>query len=210
MIITWYGQLCFKIQSGSSTVIFNPFSNNSGLTPPKIEAQMVLVSMDSATCNNIATLKGSPFIADSPGEYEYQKVRVQGISSYSENAAKINTIYILQMEDMRVVHLGAFSQASLTEEQVEQIGGTDILIVPVGGGGLINAEQAVEVINQIEPRIVIPSYFRLPSLKEKLDSVDDFLKEIGQKDVEVQEKLTIKKNTLPQEEDKMMVVVLKI
>ena len=53
--------------------------------------------------------------------------------------------------------------------------GTDILLVPVGGYYTLDAKQAIEVINQIEPKIVIPMHYKLPGLSFNLAAVDDFV-----------------------------------
>jgi len=192
MVINWYGLSCFKIQSGTATAVFNPFSKLSGLTPPKGEGSILLVSLDEPSFNNISTLKAQPFVVDGPGEYEHQGIRIRGIATYGPEAKKINTAYLFETEDMRLLHLGALSQERLSD----------------GGGDFINAEQAIEIINQIEPSIVIPSHFKTKGVKEKLDDAEVFLKQIGQKDVEPKDKLTVKKKDIPI--DRMEVVVLKV
>jgi L-ascorbate metabolism protein UlaG (beta-lactamase superfamily) len=112
------------------------------------------------------------------------------------------------MEGLRVVHLGDLGQTELTDKQVENIGSVDVLLVPVGGQFTVNGSEAPAIVNQIEPRVVIPMHYAQPGLKVKLDGVDVFLKEMGVKDIEAQDKLTIKKSALA-EEGKTEVVVLK-
>jgi hypothetical protein len=50
-------------------------------------------------------------------------------------------------------------------------------------------------------------HYHLPGLKIKLDGIDKFLKEMGKKSVEAEQKLLIKKKDLPAED--MNIVVLK-
>jgi L-ascorbate metabolism protein UlaG (beta-lactamase superfamily) len=95
----------------------------------------------------------------------------------------------------------------LTTDQLEKIGAVDVLLVPVGGTYTIEAKDAVKVISQIEPKIVIPMHYLLPKHKEKLDDVDKFLKAMGSKSIEPQNKLTIKQKDLP-EEDTQQIVIL--
>ena len=213
MVISWYGQACFKLSSGSQTLIIDPFEKGIGLTPPTGEATMVLVTHDHSDHNNVGSLKGSPFIIDGPGEYEYQGTRVRGLRSYHDDKKGAdrgaNTIYVIRMEGLRVVHLGDLGQTELTDKQVENIGSVDVLMVPVGGQFTINGSEAPAIVNQIEPRVVIPMHYAQPGLKVKLDGVDVFLKEMGVKDIEAQDKLTIKKSALA-EEGKTEVVVLKV
>lgn len=90
---------------------------------------------------------------------------------------------------------------------MEQFEGTDILLIPVGGNFTIGAKKAVEVVSQIEPRIVIPMHYKVPGLKIDLDGVEKFIKELGLKPT-YEDKLKISKKDLPQED--MELVVLKI
>lgn len=215
MIINWYGQSCFKIQSGQTTLVIDPFDKKIGLTPPKLEAKLVLVTHEHYDHNNVGAIKGSPFIIDSPGEYEVGGVRIRGVFSYHDAAEnnkdggrEPNTIYTIRVEGIVLAHLGDLGQTQLTEEQLDAIGEVDILMIPVGGTHTIGAKEAVEIIGQIEPKITIPMHYNVKGLKVKLAGVDSFLKELGQKNLKTQEKLTIKQNNLPDPEEKMEIVVL--
>ncbi|OGZ20254.1 MAG: hypothetical protein A2654_00980 [Candidatus Nealsonbacteria bacterium RIFCSPHIGHO2_01_FULL_43_31] len=208
MHITWHGQSFFQLQTSLSkgeqtTIAIDPFEETIGLNVPSFTADILLITHDHADHNNKKTIKGAPFLVDGPGEYEVKEIFVQGIPSFhDEESGKkrgINTIYTLEVEEMRLCHLGDFGQKELTEDQLEQIGDIDILMIPVGGEFTIDAKGAAHIISQIEPKIVIPMHYALPKLKIKLDEVDKFLKEIGQKSVVPQPKLLIKKKDLPLE-----------
>ncbi|MEX2145001.1 MAG: MBL fold metallo-hydrolase [Candidatus Spechtbacterales bacterium] len=212
MVITWYGQSCFRVQSGAAVLVFDPFEKTIGLSPPMGESQIVLISHAHSDHNNIKSLKGDPFIVDSPGEYEYQGIRIRGARSFhdSEKGKKegLNTMYSVVLEGINLVHLGDLGQKGLTDKQIDALGGVDILLVPVGGKTTLDAKGAVEVINQIEPKITIPMHYAIKGLKSKIEKVEPFLNEIGQKEVKPQEKLVIKQKDLPQE--RMEVFVLKV
>ncbi|MEX2008072.1 MAG: MBL fold metallo-hydrolase [Candidatus Spechtbacterales bacterium] len=212
MVITWYGQACFKIQSGPLSLIIDPFEQKIGLTPPKIEAQLVLVTHDHYDHNNIATVKGNPFVVDGPGEFEYQGVRILGVPSFHDNVEGkergLNTIYAMDIEGMRLVHLGDIGQDKLIDEQIEALGTVNILLVPVGGVFTVNAEHAIEIVNQVGPQLVIPMHYKVKGLKVELEDASAFLKEIGHPDAAPQDKLTVKKKDLP--EERTDVVVMKV
>ncbi len=93
------------------------------------------------------------------------------------------------------MHLGDLNHL-LSAAEVDELDGVDILMVPVGGDTTLDASQAVQVINDIEPTIVIPMHY---------DSLDVFLKEIGKEGTTPLPKLTVTKDKLPAE---MQVVVL--
>ena len=213
MKIIWHGQSCFRIVTKDTTIITDPFGKEIGLKPPHFEADIVIVSHDHPDHNNISALRGTPFVVDSPGEYDLKGVFVWGIDSFHDakegKERGLNTIFIIEAEGMRLCHLGDFGQRELTDEQLEKIGEIDILMIPVGGVYTINSEEAAGVINQIEPKIVIPMHYKILGLNIKLQGVDAFLKEIGTEEKQVVEQLVIKKNDLPKEEE-MKVIVMKI
>ncbi|OGZ59588.1 MAG: hypothetical protein A3B96_02055 [Candidatus Spechtbacteria bacterium RIFCSPHIGHO2_02_FULL_43_15b] len=215
MIISWYGQACFKIQSGEKALILDPFEKSIGLTPPAVSADIVAVTHDHKDHNNFQTVKGEYFLINSPGEYEIKGVKIAGIPSFHDNekGAKrgLNTMYLIEFEGMRVLHMGDFGQDSLEDKQSELLGTVDILMVPVGGTFTIDAKGAVGIINQIEPKIVIPMHYKISKLTiSELDGVDKFIKEFGGEDVSPQDKLTIKHKDLGGEDDNMKLVILKV
>ena len=211
MIITWYGQACFRIQSGKTTIVIDPFDKSVGLTPPKGEAGVVLITHDHKDHNNVKAIGGEPFVIDGPGEYEKSGVKVTGVQSFHDDKKGsergINTMYVVTMEGIRVGHFGDLGQFELTDQQKEALGEIDILMVPVGGVFTIDGERAASIVNSIAPKIVIPMHYKIPGLTIKLANADQFLKEFGYEGKAV-EKFTIKKNDLPQE--RMEVIVMKI
>lgn len=215
MVISWYGQACFKIQSGERTIAIDPFAKTIGLTPPSIQADIVFVTHEHSDHNNVKAMKGEYFLVNGPGEYEVKGVKAKGIQSFHDNEQGLkrglNTIYLIELEGIRVLHLGDLGQDLLDDQQVEEIGRVDILMIPVGGFFTIDAKQAVGIIQQLEPKIVIPMHYKVPKLTiPQLTGVSEFLKEFGGDDIEPQEKLVIKQKDFEQEEEKTKVVVLKM
>lgn len=215
MVITWYGLSCFRISSGELALVTDPFSKSTGLTAPRFRADIIISSnfADSAY-NNLESLSGeSQFMIDGPGEFDIKGLFVQGIAARGESKNNANgfdytTIYVIRMEDMRLGFLGCLKQKELTVSQLESLGEIDILFVPVGGKTVCDAESAVTIVNQIEPRIVIPMHFTQKGLRSNLDKVDLFLKEIGQGKAVPEDKLTLKKSALSELKDTIQVVVL--
>ncbi|MDP2736324.1 MAG: MBL fold metallo-hydrolase, partial [bacterium] len=158
--------------------------------------------------NNTDAIRGKPFIINTAGEYEIKGVFVEGVESAHDekngDERGENIIYRIEMEDISITHLGDLGHV-LDTKQLEKLEGTDILIIPVGGKYTINAAKAVEVISQIEPRIVIPMHYKVPGLKFDLDGVDKFIKELGIKP-RTEEKLKISKRDLPQEDMELVVL----
>ena len=212
MLITWLGHACFKIQSKNHedvTILCDPFDKTIGLKVPRAAADILTVSHEHFDHNHRASAKGDVFIIDGPGEYEVKGVYIYGISSWhntkDEEDRGPNTIYRFEMEEMSLVHLGDLGH-NLTNLQLEKLQKVDILFIPVGGVYTINAKKAVEVINQVEPRIVIPMHHKIPGLKVKLDGIDKFCKEIGVCPTEKLDKFRIMRKDLPADETKVVLL----
>jgi L-ascorbate metabolism protein UlaG (beta-lactamase superfamily) len=214
MQITWNGHSSFKIitktPSGEVTLITDPFSKEIGFKFPKSSADIVTVSHDHYDHNNASEISGEPFVITRPGEYEVKGIFVYGFNTFHDekNGAERgkNTIYTMQLidEGISLAHLGDLGHV-LSNKDLENLEKIDILFVPVGGTYSLNAKQAVEVINQIEPRIVIPMHYKTPDLKIDLASVDAFCKELGAC-TEKTSKFKIAKKDLPQEDMKIVVM----
>jgi L-ascorbate metabolism protein UlaG (beta-lactamase superfamily) len=214
MYITWLGYSCFKIQDKTTpdgvTLVTDPFDKSLGLKVPNFEADIVTISHEHAGHNNSSALRGQPFIINSAGEYDTKGVMIEGVESYHDDkeGAKEgkNTIYRIEIDDISVVHLGDLGQI-LDSKQLEKIGQVDILIIPVGGGKILDAKNAVEIVSQIEPRIIIPMHYKTRGLKDNLDDVEKFVKELGIKPT-IEEKLKISKKDLPSEDMELVILNL--
>lgn len=210
MIITWYGHSCFKLESGGIVVVTDPFPKKIGLKPFQGKADIVTVSHNHWDHNNTSVIRDKPFIIAGPGEYEIKKIIIRGIPSFHDKvkgkARGPNTIYLIQIGQIRLCHLGDLGH-NLFDNQTEIIGQVDILMIPVGGIFTINSQEAPKIINQIEPRIVIPMHYQLPKLKvgAKLAPVEKFLKEMGVSPKPV-EKLVVKKKDLVQGETEVVLM----
>lgn len=214
MIIIWQGHSCFKMQDkigpDGVTVVTDPFGKEYGLKVPNFEADIVTSSHDHNDHNNVSALRGNPFIINCAGEYDIKNILIEGIDSFhdekeGEERGK-NIIFRFEIEDISIVHLGDLGKV-LDSSQLERLAGTDILLIPVGGKYTINAKQAVEVISQVEPRIIIPMHYKTDDLKiEGIDGVDKFIKEMGISPT-YEDRLKISKRDLPVEE--MELIILK-
>lgn len=211
MLITWLGQSCFKIQdkSGSDGIILvtDPFDKTIGLKVPNFEADIITVSHDHNDHNNVAALRGRPFIINTAGEYDAKGVMIDGIESFHDEKEGVergrNIIFRIEMDDIVLVHLGD-QGAVLDNKQLEKIVGADILMIPVGGVYTLDAKKAVEVVSQIEPRIIIPMHYKIPGLKINIEGVDKFIKEMGVQPT-MEDKLKISKKELPQEDMELII-----
>jgi len=215
MNIIWHGQSFFEIitkdrEGKELKIVVDPFDESIGLKIPKTEAQILLITHQHSDHNNKKAISGSPFLVEEPGEYEINGVYIQGIPAFHDDSQGeergVVTIYVIEAEGIKICHLGDLGQKELTPEQLDQIGNVDILMVPVGGVYTIGAKGASRIISQIEPKLVIPMHYQVPKLELKLNSLEQFLKEMGSPAVEIQKKLKIKDSDLPKEKTEIAVL----
>lgn len=185
----------------------DPFSKEIGLRPPKIKDNIVLISHSHYDHSSTEGAGPESFIVAGPGEYEKQGIAIRGINSYHDasNGSErgLNTIYVIKAEDITICHLGDLGQKELTDGQIEDIGDVDVLMIPVGGKYTLDSKEAVHVIGQIEPKIVIPMHYKVKDLQLDIEGAEKFIKELGIT-AEKTDKLKLTKKTLPTEETKLV------
>jgi len=215
MELIWHGHSFFEIKSkinqGKITIAIDPFLGKIGLKPPrKIEADILIISHQHCDHSNKEIIKGEPFLIEEPGEYEIKDVRVKGIpSSYGKVEGKergLNTIFVIDVEGVKICHMGDFSESELSPSQLEDIFGAGVLLIPVGGNFTISGKEAVKIISQVEPKIVVPMHYKIPGIKLDLEDEKPFLKAIGIKEKEKIKKLKIKKGELQKDETEVVLL----
>jgi len=215
MTIIWHGQSLFEIttsrgKNNQVNIVIDPFSQEVGLRLPKLEPNIVLSTHEHYDHNNVKAVGGNYFLIEGPGEYEIREIFIQGIPAFHDDLQGKErgktTIFTIEAEELRLCHLGDLGQKELTPDQLEKIGEIDILMIPIGGNYTISGKEAVKIMSQIEPKIIIPMHYALPKLKVKLEGVEKFLKTMGIKKIEPVNKLTIKKKELLEEEAKIIVL----
>ncbi len=89
-----------------------------------------------------------------------------------------NLAFVIDIDDIKVCHLGDIQRVP-TGDEVEELSGIDILLVPVGGGRVMGAAKAAEMVSLLEPKIVIPMTYKTDVSKGDFEGVDHFIKEMG-------------------------------
>ena len=212
MEISYLGHSSFKIRGKTATLVTDPYSPEmTDLKFPKVQADIVTISHQHEDHNKKELIQGLPFIISGPGEYEVKGVFIFGISSFHDSSEGSergpNTIYLIEIEGLRICHLGDLGH-KLSDLKLQELNGVDILFIPVGGIFTIGPRQASEVIAQLEPKIVIPMHYNFPGLNMavfgKMSSLEDFLREMGEKG-QYLPKLQITRDRLPEE---MQIIIL--
>jgi L-ascorbate metabolism protein UlaG (beta-lactamase superfamily) len=168
----------------------------------KVKANVVTWSAISPdTGFKFGSLEGA-MVIDGPGEYEVKGVTISGVPArlHTDEEGNRGCVYSILVDGVNVVVTGNIA-GKLDEDQVENLGQVDVLVVPVGGGGLtLDAEGAAAVVTQLEPSWVVPVHYDdgVTEYPVPQASVDVFLKEMGV-NPEAQSKLRIAAKEAPAE-----------
>ncbi len=199
MIITHHGANFFKVAFGDTTIAFSPIAKDSKLKQVRFGADITLISLDHPDMNGadqVAHGDRAPLVISGPGEYESNDILIKGYPTTSTYGGeeRINTVYLVTMEKMLLLYLGATNTKQLPQELREALDLIDILFVPIGGEGVLQPAEAYEFAVSIEPKVVIPMHHGVVGVKGALDA---FLKEegSGEKHTPV-EKFTVKPRDL--------------
>jgi len=201
MYINWYGQSSFKIQNKEITILIDPYSSRqAGLRGPNFKADIIILSQEDLSRQAKKDIKEG-FLIDCPGEYEIRGVFVLGTKTKSNKI-----IYQIEIDNLKIGYLGDINQ-TLTDSELEKIDNTDVLIIPVGDKkSTLGVKEAAEIIREIEPKVVVPSCYQIPGVKAQLEPLDKFLKELGTKKVETDDKIKLTKKELPETGTKVIVL----
>jgi len=205
MIITYFGKQFVKIGQGEMVLAFNPVSreSKSGVSA-KFGADIALSTTNHPDYNGLDQVSHGeriPFSITGPGAYEVKEIFIKGVMSNAilGNKKYINTIYALSVDNISMVFLGALSDTEFSKDTREVMDGPDILFVPIGGNGLLDAKSAAKLASSLEPKIIIPMDYDASTLKS-------FLKELGEERAEVVDKLTLKRKDLENKDGEVIVL----
>jgi len=212
MKVKWLGHASFLITSEEGTgIITDPYATGMGISYGDIKenADIVTVSHEHGDHNNAAAVSGNPEVVKGAGVQEAKGIRFKGIASYHDETQGSergpNTIFCFAVDGVNLCHLGDLGHR-LSDEQAAEIGDLDILMTPVGGFFTIDAAVATEIVEKLQPRVVIPMHYSTDKCAYPIAGVDDFLK--GKSDVKRMDATEVEfsKSDLPSSTE---VVVLK-
>jgi L-ascorbate metabolism protein UlaG (beta-lactamase superfamily) len=205
MEITWLGHNAVRIKSGQSVLVIDPYSDEIGLRlpPPLAQANVVAVSGADPNFAAVGKITGDrpPTVIDGPGEYEASSFRIKGIRTpaYAEGGEIAwNTVYTIELEGMIISHLGNPGRL-LTNREIEDLGSPHVLLLAIGSTNGLSSEDAVEMVNAISPKIIIPILYAHAGNKAGLRDLAPFLKDLGVTPEVPVNRVSITRANLPEE-----------
>ena len=204
MEINWHGLSCFRLtERGLATVVTDPYDHKEvGFEPLKLRGEIVTVSHDAPGHNFVTSVKGHSRVITGPGEFEIGGVFITGVQTNKKSKSSTeelrNTLYVFDYDGVTVAHLGDLQRVP-SQTEIENLGGVNVVLVPVGGGGGLNAAKAAEIVSLLEPGFVIPMHYEVPESNLQLDPLNRFIKEMGVGTVEPIPSLKVTRSTVPSE-----------
>ncbi len=172
MVLNYFGNGAFRLQSGDTSVLVNPENNR---LKADVTLKTLVAGESPLAAEAVAGSDGTAVAAQTiafPGEYEVREIEILGYPVAAESTEKfLKTVYAVYWEEMKFVFLGHLSRP-MDATLMEELLAPDMLILPVGGGHFLEPEVAAKVAKQLEARIIVPSFYKTP---------DEFLKTLGKK-----------------------------
>ena len=183
--VQWLGHTCFLFTGGGVRILVNPFHTvgcTAGYRPPRVEADLVLISSQLLDEGFVDGLPGNPKLVFAPGAYEFQGIKLQGIAiDHDRRGGRqfgINTAWRWQQGGINILHLGGAAAPISTEQRI-MMGRPDLALIPVGGSDkAYNAQEAKQAIGVLNPRLVVPTHYRTQAADPAacdISPVDEFL-----------------------------------
>lgn len=165
MDISWPGHACLRVRTQQATVVMDPCDRDSGFDMGRPNADIVTTSSDHPNHSHVRGVRGQPLHLHGPGEYEIKGVQLTGIRTFlrtppEDGRPDWNIAFLLEAEEIQLAHLGGLG-APLTADQAENFAGIDILVLPIGGGTTLDAEQASRLVRDLDPKVVIPVHYQV-------------------------------------------------
>lgn len=182
MIITCLGHAKFLIELESGMrIVTDPFDAATGYPIAPLRADAVIVSHGHHDHSAVDTVQGYTQVINTPGTHTLSPdVRVECLEACHDDAQGTlrgkTLLSILQAEGLRVAHLGDLGHLP-NDQQTAALRGADILMIPVGGHYTIDARQARQVCDMLQPRIILPMHYRTAyNAGWPIAPVEDFVK----------------------------------
>lgn len=210
MNIRWLGHSCFIFTNQEGVrVLTDPFDNSVGYPTPSVETDIVTVSHHHFDHDAIQVLPGKPQVVDGQGRHTVSGLTIEGTATFHDSEQGVkrgkNTVFSFTLDGLHIVHLGDLGHP-LTPEHLADIGPVDIACVPVGGFYTIDAGQAYEIVQQLNPKVILPMHYKPnEAVSLPIAGVNDFLKYFTQ--VKKVKTLEITPASLPQTQE---VIVLEL
>lgn len=187
MRITWHAHACFRLATAGGVIVTDPYTpERAGLEPVREPADVVIISSTADRAHsNWRMINGQPEVVSalevvgSP-----RKIRTGAVvhaipnreSTDRPDDPRDNAIYVIEDQQATVCHLGDIGVMP-DNEQIAFLRDfrPDVLLAVVGAIRTLPLDQLSELIDALDPRIVIPMHYKTPHISYPLLPLSHFL-----------------------------------
>ena len=199
MDLVWLGHSSFRLHSEGMVVVTDPFPEALGLRMDPRPASVVTVSNTHPNHSAVGAVAGDPRVFLAPGEYEYEGIMVRGVMTPLPDGVphqQRNVAYTIVMDGIGVCHLGDLARP-LTARQADELKPVDVALVPAGANCTLSLDQALQTIQDLDPKVVVPMHYGHGQDGVTLEGVEAFLRRLGIDEAQPQPRLVVSSSNLP-------------
>lgn len=179
MKIVYLGHSCFYIESETGvSILTDPYTRVGYELPKSISSDIVLISHAHFDHNYVEAVEGTPIVVSSSGSCLINGVKIEGFDSWHDerNGALRgkNILFHFAVDGIKFCHFGDLGQA-FCEDIASKLADADVWLIPVGGTYTITVAQAVEYIEKLAPKLVIPMHYRPQDGALDIAGAEEFL-----------------------------------
>lgn len=211
--VQWLGHSCFLFTGSGIRILVNPFlpgGCTANYKPPKVQADVVMISSRLLDEGYASNLPGNPQIVVEAGVYEVKGVKIEGINTFHDREKGrrfgLNVVWKWTQGGVKILHLGGIASPIEIEQKI-LMGSPDLALMPVGGSAkTYNPKEAMAAIKSLNPKVMIPTQYSTQAADKdncELVKVDQFLElaKADEKNIRMinSSKFSVRKADLPKE-----------
>ncbi|MBO5736632.1 MAG: MBL fold metallo-hydrolase [Clostridia bacterium] len=182
MKITYLGHSCFLFESNSGIkVMIDPYTRVGYELPKGLTANIALTSHGHFDHNYVQAIDGTPIVCDKAGKYNVAGVEIEGFDSWHDPKQGAlrgnNVIFHFTLDGVRFCHFGDLGEG-YNEKVASKLSGADVWLIPVGGTYTIDALQALEYMDKLSPKVVIPMHYLPADGALDIAPIENFLSKV--------------------------------
>ncbi|HEU0011841.1 MAG TPA: MBL fold metallo-hydrolase [Verrucomicrobiae bacterium] len=177
--VEYIAHACFRVTTtAGKQVLLDPYASRVWLGydfPPNLHADAVLISHPhydhdgGEAMGRKVPWPEKTLVLRTPGTNRIGDVTVVGFAGkhadpWGKEFGQINTIWLLEVEGLRIVHLG--DNGPLRDDTIGQLGRVDLLMMPIDSQfHILKAEEIAAIRKRVSPSVLVPMHYRHDDLE---------------------------------------------
>jgi L-ascorbate metabolism protein UlaG (beta-lactamase superfamily) len=185
MIIEFLGHAAFLVSARQPPlrILFDPYESGGfggrvGYAPITEAVDVVAITHDHLDHCHTASLPPGFVTVRHEGAGEGWRLRSHRAAHDRFGGSRFGgfvDMKLLELEGRRLLHAGDLGESLGEPYDVEALRGLDVLILPVGGYYTLDAAGALELVERLQPKHVIPCHYKTPSCGFDIAPVEPFI-----------------------------------